>query len=150
MNWPGKPPAAGVVPLAPLTAEQQKLYDTGQTLFNSLCMACHGDDGKGRERLGPSLIGSQFALAAPEVPIRILLQGKEGSVGLMPPLGATLTDDQIAGALTYIRRQWGNAAGAVDPATVKDVRTATAGRTRPWTNDELTALPAGRGGQGPR
>jgi mono/diheme cytochrome c family protein len=151
MNWPGKAPAAGApAPVAPLTPEQQKLYETGQTLFNSLCMACHGDDGKGRDRLGPSLIGSPFALSAPEVPIRILLHGKEGSVGLMPPLGATLSDDQIAGALTYIRRQWGNAAGAVDPNTVKDVRAATAGRTRPWTNDELTALAAGRGGQGAR
>ena len=151
MNWPGKPPAAGApAPLAPLTAEQQKLSEAGQTLFNSLCMACHGDDGKGRDKLGPSLIGSQFALAAPEVPIRILLQGKEGTVGLMPPLGATLTDDQIAGALTYIRRQWGNAAGPVDPGTVKAVRTATADRTRPWTNDELTALAGGRGGPGAR
>jgi mono/diheme cytochrome c family protein len=112
-------------------------------------MACHGEDGKGGE-LGPALIGSQFGLAAPEIPIRILLQGKEGKVGLMPPLGATLTDDQIAGALTYIRRQWGNAAGAVDPSTVKDVRAATVGRTRPWTDDELTALAAGRGGQGAR
>ena len=150
MNWPGKAPAAGAqAPLAPLTAEQQKLYDAGQTVFKSLCMACHGEDGKGGE-LGPALIGSQFALAPPEVPIRILLNGKEGKVGLMPPLGATLTDDQIAGALTYVRRQWGNAAGAIEPSTVRDVRTATAGRTRPWTNDELTALAAGRGGQGAR
>src|SRR4030095_3372862 len=113
-------------------------------------MACHGDDGKGRER-GPALIGSQFALAPPQVPIRILLQGKEGSVGLMPPLGATLTDEQIAGALTYIRRQWGNAAGGVGSDTVKHVRTATPGRTRPWTNDELLAIGgAGRGAQAPR
>ena len=150
MNWPGKPPAAGAqAPVAPLTPEQQKVYDAGQTVFKSLCMACHGEDGKGGE-LGPALIGSQFGLAAPEIPIRILLQGKEGKVGLMPPLGATLTDDQIAGALTYIRRQWGNAAGAVDPSTVKDVRAATVGRTRPWTDDELTALAAGRGGQGAR
>jgi len=150
MNWPGKAPVAGgQAPLAPLTAEQQKVYDAGQTVFKSLCMACHGEEGKGGE-LGPALVGSQFALAAPEVPIRILLQGKEGKVGLMPPLGATLTDEQIAGALTYIRRQWGNGAGPVDPSTVNDVRTATAGRTRPWTNDELTALAAGRGGQGAR
>jgi len=150
MNWPGKAPAAGAqAPLAPLTPEQQKLYDAGQTVFKSLCIACHGEDGKGGE-LGPALIGSQFALGPPEVPIRILLQGKEGKVGLMPPLGATLSDDQIAGALTYIRRQWGNAAGPIDPATVKDVRTATTSRTRPWTNDELTALAAGRGGQGAR
>ena len=150
MNWPGKAPAAGAqAPLAPLTPEQQKLYDAGQTVFKSLCIACHGEDGKGGE-LGPALIGSQFALGPPEVPIRILLQGKEGKVGLMPPLGATLGDDQIAGVLTYIRRQWGNAAGPIDPATVKDVRTATTSRTRPWTNDELTALAAGRGGQGAR
>jgi mono/diheme cytochrome c family protein len=151
MNWPGKAPEAGAPgPLAPLTPEQQRLYDTGQTLFNSLCMACHGDDGKGREQ-GPALIGSQFALAPPQVPIRILLQGKEGSVGLMPPLGATLTDEQIAGALTFIRRQWGNAAGPVEPNSVKDVRAATTGRTRPWTNDELLAIGgAGRGGQAPR
>jgi mono/diheme cytochrome c family protein len=82
------------------------------------------------------------------VPIRILLQGKEGTVGLMPPLGATLTDDQIAGALTYVRRQWGNAASGVDPNTVKEVRAATASRTRPWTNDELLAIGSGgRGGQ---
>ena len=151
MNWPGKAPAAGAPAfLAPLTPEQQRIYDTGQTLFNSLCMACHGEDGKGREQ-GPALIGSQFALGPPQVPIRILLQGKEGTVGLMPPLGATLTDEQIAGALTYIRRQWGNAAESVDPSTVKDVRAATTGRTRPWTNDELLAIGgAGRGGQAPR
>jgi mono/diheme cytochrome c family protein len=151
INWPGKAPAPGApAPLAPLTPEQQRLYDTGQTLFNSVCMACHGDDGKGREQ-GPPLIGSQFALAPPQVPIRILLQGKEGSVGLMPPLGATLTDEQIAGALTFIRRQWGNAAGPVDPGTVKEIRAATTGRTRPWTNDELLAIAgAGRGGQAPR
>src|SRR4051794_7605093 len=151
MTWPGKPAEAGApAPVAPLTPEEQRLYATGQTLFNSLCMACHGDDGRGREKLGPSLVGSQFALAPPVVPIRILLQGKEGTVGLMPPLGATLTDEQIAGALTFIRRQWGNAAGAVDPNTVKDVRAATANRTRPWTNDELIAVAAGQGGQTPR
>ena len=66
----------------------------------------------------------------------------------MPPLGATLTDEQIAGALTFIRRQWGNAAPSVSPDTVKEVRTATATRTRPWTNDELLAIAGGgRGGQ---
>jgi mono/diheme cytochrome c family protein len=111
-------------------------------------MACHGDDGRGKEKLGPSLIGSQLALANPDIPVRILLQGKEGPVGLMPPLGATLTDEQIAGALTYVRRQWGNDASAVDPNIVKDTRAATSTRTRPWTNDELLALAGGgRGGQ---
>ena len=43
---------------------------------------------------------------------RIVLGGKEGSTGLMPPLGAALTDEQIAAALTYIRREWGHGASA--------------------------------------
>ncbi|MDP9322138.1 MAG: HEAT repeat domain-containing protein [Acidobacteriota bacterium] len=149
MSWPGKPQVAGAAPpLAPLTAAEQQLYNVGQTVYTSLCIACHQENGRGQEKLAPSLIGSQFALAAPSIPIRILLQGKEGSVGLMPPLGAGLTDEQIAGALTYIRRQWGNEAPAVDPSTVKDTRALTAGRTRPWTNDELLAIGSnGRGGQ---
>lgn len=153
MNWPGKAPAAGAPPPpAPLAPAEQQLYNTGQTVFASLCIACHQEDGKGREKLAPSLVGSPLAVGPASLPIRILLNGKEGAVGLMPPLGAGLTDEQIAGALTYVRRQWGNAASAVDPAMVKDLRAANAGRTRPWTDNELRALPGdGRGGQaGPR
>jgi len=149
MTWPGKPGAPA--PVTPLTPAEQQWYSTGQTVYTSLCMACHQEDGRGREKVAPTLVGSQLALAPPAVPIRILLHGKEGAVGLMPPLGGGLTDEQIAGALTYVRRQWGNAASAVDPATVKEVRAATAGRTRPWTNDELLALVSGgRGGAPPR
>jgi mono/diheme cytochrome c family protein len=66
--------------------------------------------------------------------------GKEGATGLMPPLGAVLSDDQIAGVLTYIRRSWGHQAEAVSPATVASERRATADRTRPWTEAELTPL----------
>ena len=63
----------------------------------------------------------------------------------MPPLGSSLSDEQIAGALTYVRRQWGNSASAVDPETVKQMRASTASRTRPWTNQELLDLAAGAG-----
>jgi hypothetical protein len=83
------------------------------------------------------------ALAAPDIPARILLGGKEGPVGLMPPVGSVLSDEQIAAVLTSIRREWGQAGTPVEPATVKDVRTATAGRTRPWTHDELMKLAGG-------
>ena len=62
----------------------------------------------------------------------------------MPPLGAALTDEQIAAALTYIRREWGHTASPVDPATVKDVRGLSNGRTRPWTNEELARLRLGQ------
>jgi len=61
----------------------------------------------------------------------------------MPPVGQVFSDDQIAAVLTYIRREWGQTGTPVDAATVKAVRAATADRTRPWTNDELTALAKG-------
>jgi mono/diheme cytochrome c family protein len=62
----------------------------------------------------------------------------------MPPLGGALTDDQIAAVLTYVRREWGNAGTAVDAATVADVRKTTAGRARPWTDQELAGLRGAR------
>ena len=149
LTWPGKPAAQGDPPAAaPLTPAQEQLLKTGQGVYTSLCIACHQEDGRGREKLAPSLVGLTFALAAPEIPIRILLNGKEGEIGLMPPLGSSLSDEQIAGALTYVRRQWGNSASAVDPETVKQMRTSTASRTRPWTNQELLDLAGGgRGGR---
>jgi mono/diheme cytochrome c family protein/glucose/arabinose dehydrogenase len=149
LTWPGKAPAPGAEPpAAPLTAAQQQLLATGQGVYTSLCTACHQEDGRGREKLAPSLVGSTLALSSPEIPIRILLNGKEGEVGLMPPLGASLSDEQIAGALTFVRRQWGNSASAVDPGTVKELRALTASRTRPWTNQELLDL--GTPGRGSR
>ncbi len=150
MTWPGKPPVPGAAPAAaPLTAAQQDLIASGQTVYASLCIACHQEDGRGRERLAPTLIGSALTLAAPQIPIRILLNGKEGDVGLMPPLGTSLSDEQIAGVLSYIRRQWGNSAAAVDVETVQQVRALSASRTRPWTTQELLALEAGAPGGRP-
>jgi len=115
----------------------------GQALYQSICLPCHQDDGRGKEGLGPSLVGSVFATAAPTIPSRILINGKEGPVGLMPPLGQVLTDEQIASVLTYVRRQWGNMGTPVDSQAVKDTRAAVSARTRPWTNAELTALVGG-------
>ncbi len=61
-------------------------------------------------------------------------------MGLMPPLGASLTDEQVAAVLTYIRRAWEQDGSAVDPAAVAGVRSEVAGRARPWTNEELQRI----------
>jgi len=141
VTWPGKPGESVVAPLSP---EEQRRFDTGREVYLNICQACHQPDGRGLEQVAPALVGSTLALAAPEIPSRILLNGKEGSVGLMPPIGSALNDEQIAGVLTYIRREWGQTGTPVDPATVKAVRALTAGRTRPWTDAELKTLATGR------
>jgi mono/diheme cytochrome c family protein len=140
MEWPGKP---GGSPLAPLTPDEQQRFDAGQEVYRNLCAGCHQPDGRGQERLAPSLVGSTLALAPPGIPARILLQGKEGPVGLMPPVGTTLSDEQIASVLTYIRREWGQAGAPVTPSMITETRDLTRGRVRPWTNDELLAIGTG-------
>jgi mono/diheme cytochrome c family protein/glucose/arabinose dehydrogenase len=140
IGWPGKPGMAAAA--APLSAADQARFNAGEQLYTSLCAACHQPDGRGREKLAPSLVGSELALDPPGIPARILINGKEGAIGLMPPLGAGLTDEQIADVLTYVRHAWGQTGSPVDPATVSAVRAETASRTRPWTNEELQKLAA--------
>ena len=59
---------------------------------------------------------------------------------MMPPVGAVLTDEEIASVLTYVRREWGQSGTPIDPETVTTVRALTAGRTRPWTDEELKGV----------
>ncbi len=148
IGYPRPPGAATQAPATPaaqgpppLTAEQQKWQAAGREVYANLCVACHQSDGQGREGLAPSLVESPIATGPAGAVIRLVLHGKEGSVGLMPGLGPVLSDDQISAALTFIRREWGHTASAISPAQVKDVRTQTADRTRPWTEAELLKIP---------
>jgi mono/diheme cytochrome c family protein len=135
------------VTAAPLSATQQKRFDAGAEIYKNICLGCHQEDGRGKDKLGANLVDSPLVNGADvNTSIRILVNGKEGPIGLMPPLGPALTDEQIAAALTFIRRSWGNTASAVDPLNVMEVRSLSKGRTRPWTDQELQA--AGRGGRG--
>jgi mono/diheme cytochrome c family protein/glucose/arabinose dehydrogenase len=138
VEWPGKPGVAAAA--APLTPIEQKRFVAGQEAYKNLCEACHGADGREQQGVAPALVGSAEVVGTPAIPIRILLHGKEGSIGLMPAHGEELTDEEIAAVLTYIRRAWGHVASPIDPASVKAVRGATAGRTRPWTEDELSNI----------
>ena len=145
LDWVGKP--APVVTVAPLTPEEMKSFTAGTEIYKNLCIACHLPTGQGLDKVAPSLVGSPLLVGNAGIPTRILLGGKEGTIGLMPPLNM-LNDEQIANVLTYVRREWGNTASAVTAESVQEIRGLTSTRKRPWTNEEL--LPAGRGGGGGR
>ena len=134
VGWPGKP---GMAAAAPLSAADQTRFAAGQELYKNLCEGCHGADG--REQLGatPNIAGAPNVIGEPGIPIRILLHGKEGPVGLMPAHGESMSDAEIAAVLTYLRRAWGQTASPIDAASVQQIRAATAGRTRAWTPAEL-------------
>ncbi len=147
LEWPNKP--VPVVTVAPLTAEEQKLFSAGAEVYKSVCSGCHQPNGRGLEKVAPSLVESRYAIGPDGgAAARILLAGKEGTMGLMPPLGGALNDDQIASVLTYVRREWGNTGAPVSVEDVREVRGLTKTRTRPWTDAELTPAGRGRGGRG--
>ena len=122
----------------------------GKAIYTTLCITCHGPDGKGRPSpdgkglmLAPSLAGSPRVRGHRERLTRILLNGLIGPVdkktyagGLMLPMGAN-SDQWIADVATYIRNTWGNQAPLIEAADVGRVRTASAQRVGPWTLAEL-------------
>ena len=133
---------AGAGPaVVPLTPEEQQRFAAGREVYQTLCAACHQPDGRGREQLAPALVGSELALGPADIAARIVLGGKEGSTGLMPPLGAALSDDQIAAALTYIRREWGHTRVACRPfdGRRRSARSRPGGRG-PGPNEELARV----------
>jgi mono/diheme cytochrome c family protein/glucose/arabinose dehydrogenase len=134
LEWPGKPSASAEV--RALTVEESARFASGKKLYGTLCVGCHQPDGRGREGTAPSLVGSHRVGADVAVSARIVLAGMEGELGLMPPLG-TLTDAEIAAVLTYVRREWGNAADPVGPEEVREIRGLTRPHSRPWTAHEL-------------
>ncbi|MEO6993727.1 MAG: cytochrome c, partial [Lacunisphaera sp.] len=138
LKWPGKPgmenETAAIA--ARLTPSQKALFAKGEKQFAAICAACHQPHGEGLSGLAPQLLYSRYVLGADRALIRIVLNGKENEGRTMPPL-RSLDDDAIAGVLTYIRQSWGHNAPPVSPSTVTAVRSETAGREEPWTDEEL-------------
>ena len=94
------------------------------------------------------MVGSEWVAGSEHRLIRIVLHGLRGPIKVkgesfeldMPSLGV-LDDDQIAAALTYVRREWGHNYDPVSPAAVKKVREETAAREDAWTMVDLLKIP---------
>jgi len=144
LHWPGRPEAETTA----LTTDQRLLLARGAQVY-VYCQGCHGASGEGMGTQYPPLAGSPRVLGPPERLARVLLHGLEGPIerrgvvydDTMPP--APLSDDrEFAAVMSYIRSAFGNEAEPVEPALVAQVREKTRGRTRPWTQRELEALPS--------
>jgi mono/diheme cytochrome c family protein len=141
--WPGKPGV--VVPATKaLTNEEQMLFDNGRQTYAGLCAACHQPTGKGLEGLAPPLAESEWVLGEPDRIVKVVMHGLRGPIKVkgmtysydMPAAGF-LTDEQIAGVLTYIRREWDHEASPVTVDLVKKIREENKGRTDAWTEADL-------------
>lgn len=124
------------------------LFDRGQKIFAQQCAVCHQVSGAGVPGVYPPIAGAEWVTGHPEVLARILINGLNGPIevkgstynGNMPafgPGGLNLSDKDLAGVMTYIRQEWGNAAPDMTVPMVTDYKAAYASRSTPWTASEL-------------
>jgi cytochrome c oxidase cbb3-type subunit 2 len=135
----------------------QQQMDAGKEVYmkaaagGGMCFTCHQPNGEGMAGQFPPLAGSDWVLGDKERLIKISMYGLMGEIevngvkynNVMAPPGippGSLTDEQIANVLTYIRNDWGNSASAVSAEEVAAVRASLEGRApmQMFTAAELT------------
>lgn len=127
-------------------ADASASYERGEAIYHDEaigCVRCHAEDGSGLEGF-PPLDRSPWIVGDPARAASIVVHGLQGPIRVgdddfnsaMAPLGALLTDEQVADVVTYVRQSWGNYAA---PATVEDVARARQDSPRSgiWTVSAL-------------
>ncbi len=97
-------------------AERERVLTLGGSLYEKHCSDCHRSSGTGASPQYPSLAGNPTVTGRHTINlIRMLLNGgfPPGTQGNprpygMPPFGESLSDEQAAAVLFYIRNSWGN------------------------------------------
>jgi mono/diheme cytochrome c family protein len=93
---------------------------TGDELYVSACQGCHMPTGDGAVGAGsyPAL-AKDGKLEAKGYPVTVVVRGQRA----MPPIGALMSDDQVAAVVNYVRTHFGNQyEDAVTAEEVKAVR----------------------------
>jgi mono/diheme cytochrome c family protein len=124
----------------------------GRTAYEAACGVCHGSDGLGKPGQAPPLTGSEWVAKDVASLARIPLAGLNGPIQVagkdwnlsMAPMGAGMSDTDLAAVLTCIRESWGNKYGAVSADEVKAVRAAVNGNA-PSAADLAKMTPLERG-----
>lgn len=140
---PNFDPAAAAAPRPEIS-----LFDRGAKIYRNQCAQCHQADGNGVPGAFPPLAGSEWVTGHSTVLARILINGLNGPIvvegntynGNMPafgPGGLNLRPKELAGVMTYIRQEWGNAAPDMTEEMVLTYLDTYGGRSTPWQDPEI-------------
>ncbi len=132
------------IPIQRSIAQSSQVGD-GESLYLSLCGSCHQANGEGISGVFPPLNEVEWVTGDKGRLIRITLDGLIGKLevggvvysGAMPPWKSSLSDEEMAALLTYIRTAWDNEASAVTENEIQLIRQATSGRKQAWSYEEL-------------
>jgi cytochrome c oxidase cbb3-type subunit 3 len=108
---PGVEPAPAPEPAAPpAAAALTGNADGGKVVYEQYCQACHQADGKGSGgMLAADFTADPSRLAKSDAELLSSINdGYKGSVGIMPPWKGTVSPQEQADVLAYIRAQFGS------------------------------------------
>ena len=112
--------------------ERGLLVTLGGKIYQAQCASCHGKSGEGKLPDFPPLANNQSIQMTSAVnPIRMVLNGgyapgttRNPTPYGMPPFAQSLTDDEVAAVVTYIRTAWGNRGAPVSAKGANALRSA--------------------------
>jgi mono/diheme cytochrome c family protein len=111
---PGTPPGD---PQASPMAGADQILRLGEDVYLVQCAMCHGDQGEGADY--PPLAGNQAVVQPdPRGLITFLLYGRDGQHAY----AGALTDEEVAGVLSFIRNNFGNRASFITAEQVEAAR----------------------------
>ena len=124
----------------------------GKAIYETVCGLCHGTDVLGKAGQAPPLAGSEWVAKEIAALARVPLTGLNGPIQVkgqdwnlsMAPMGAGLSDADLAAVLSYIRTSWGNQSGPVSEDDAKAARAAINGNL-PSAADMAKMTPVERG-----
>jgi len=116
----------------PRPAPPTGVLAAGEAAYSQNCAACHQPNGQGVPQGFPALAHNPVVNAHdPTSLIHLVLKGgaipkttKSATPLIMPPFASSLSDQEAADILSYVRNAWGNRAPALSAGAVKSLRAA--------------------------
>jgi mono/diheme cytochrome c family protein len=94
----------------------EEVMTEGFQVYAVNCGRCHQSDGSGYAHIYPPMAGNPIVTLHDISPsLRVVLHGS----GSMRGFSDSLSNEEIAAVMTYIRNTWGNDAGPVSPRQVQ-------------------------------
>lgn len=90
----------------------------GRDVYEASCVGCHQAGGRGVEGIFPSLRDNELIQGPPEALLIVVLEGRSA----MPGFGESLSNQEIAAVLSYLRTNWGNDAERIPKDEIAEIR----------------------------
>jgi len=121
--------AACALAADPPAAAPAAAMPAGQKLYGRYCLSCHQADGGGVPNMQPPIAGGEWVKGDSKALALFVLTGgfnsaerKDSAVDNVMPGFPQLSDEELAGILTYIRGKFGGGASPVTAAEVAEAR----------------------------